>query len=389
VLKWNGETAADIPLGPLGDDAPCYDRPWVASEPPPPLPQAPETVDAAADLLALMASPDIASRRWIWEQYDQKVGADTIQPPGGDAAVVRIHGTGKALAVTTDVTPRYCFADPFEGGKQAIAEAWRNLCAVGARPLAATDCMNFGNPQRPEIMGQFVGCIEGMAEACRALDFPIVSGNVSLYNETKAEDGSGSAILPTPAIGGVGLLDDWRRAATIALKADGDDLWLIGDAPQHLGQSQWLAVIHGHDGRGAGPPPPVDLAAERRHGEAVRVLIDEQLIGAVHDVSDGGLLVAIAEMALAGRRGATLARELPETAAFLFGEDQGRYLVTTDNSDPVLRLLARAGIPHFFLGSVGGDALRLPSGRSVALAELDRAHEGFFPRLMRGEPAVA
>lgn len=389
VLEWNGETVADIPLGPLGDDAPCYERSWVRTEPPAPLADLPESRDIAADLLALLGSPDLASRRWIWEQYDYKVGADTVQPPGGDAALVRVHGTDKALAVTTDVTPRYCFADPFEGGKQAIAEAWRNLCAVGARPLAATDCMNFGNPQRPEIMGQFVGCIEGMAEACRALDFPIVSGNVSLYNETKGEDGSGSAILPTPAIGGVGLVEDWRRTAALAFRNEGDDLWLIGEAPAHLGQSLWLRTVHGRDGRDAGPSPPVDLAAERRHGDAVRALVEADLVTAVHDLADGGLLVALAEMALAGGLGARLGRDVPERAAFLFGEDQARYLVATGNSDPMLRRLAADGIPHLFLGSVGGDALILPGGGSIPLADLGRAHEGFFPQLMRGEPAVA
>jgi phosphoribosylformylglycinamidine synthase len=386
VLKWNGDVAADIPLAPLADEAPCYERPWVPTPKPGPLSDVPESADLAADLLKLMASPDLASRRWVWEQYDYKVGADTVQPPGGDAAVVRVHGTAKALAVTTDVTPRYCHADPYEGGKQAIAEAYRNLCAVGARPLAATDCMNFGNPQRPEIMGQFVGCIEGMAEACRALDMPIVSGNVSLYNETKSEDGAGSAILPTPAIGGVGLLDDWRSSATIALKADGDDIWLIGEAPAHLGQSQWLRVVAGRE---EGPPPPVDLAAERRHGEAVRGLIARGLVTAVHDLSDGGLLVALAEMALAGGRGAHLSRDLPGTAAFLFGEDQGRYLVATGNSDAVLRALAAEAIPHLFLGSGGGDSIVLGSGTHLGLGELRRAHEGFFPQLMRGEPAVA
>src|SRR4051812_49046977 len=208
-------------------------------------------------------SPDLASRRWIWEQYDQKVGGDTVQPPGGDAAVVRVHGTDKALAITTDVTPRYCYADPVEGGKQAVAEAYRNLCAVGAKPLAITNCLNFGNPQRPEIMGQLVGCIEGMADACRALDFPVVSGNVSLYNETKNDDGSSLAILPTPAIGGVGLLDDWEKSATIGLRAEGEQLVLIGHTKGHVGQSLWLEVCHGRRG---GPPPSVDLAAEKRAG---------------------------------------------------------------------------------------------------------------------------
>jgi len=394
VLRWRSEIVCDIPLGPLADEAPCYDRPWVRTEPPPPLADIPGSADPAADLIKLIGSPDLASRRWIYEQYDPKVGGDTVQPPGGDAAVVRVHGTGKALAITTDVTPRYCFADPYEGGKQAIAEAYRNLCAVGATPLATTDCMNFANPQRPEIMGQFVGCITGMAEACTALDFPIVSGNVSLYNESKsasAEGGGGSAILPTPAIGGVGLLKDWQRSATIAFKNEGDDVWLIGDRPGHLGQSLWLREIAGRDGRDAGPPPSVDLAAERRHGEAVRALIERELVSAVHDLSDGGLLVALAEMALAGGMGVELDPfrwgEI-HSASFFFGEDQGRYVVTTSNSDAVLRALAEAQVPHLFLGSVGGDTIVLPAG-PVGLAELREAHEGFFPRLMSTEPGLA
>jgi phosphoribosylformylglycinamidine synthase II len=388
VLKWNGEVAADIPLGPLGDDAPCYERPWVATPRPAPLADVPQSTDIGADLLKLMATPDLASRRWIWEQYDQKVGADTLQSPGGDAAVVRTHGTRKALAITTDCTPRYCRADPYEGGKQAIAETWRNLCAVGATPLAATDCMNFGNPQRPEIMGQFVGCIEGMAEACIALDFPIVSGNVSLYNETKNDDGSGSAIQPTPAIGGVGLIADWEKSATIAFKNEGDDIWLIGAPASHLGQSLWLRLV-GRDGESAGPPPPVDLVAERRHGEIVRRLIEEGMVNAVHDLSDGGLLVALGEMALAGGQGVALERDLPRSPAFLFGEDQARYVVTTGNSDPVVRVLAAAAVPHMYLGSVAGDFLRLSDSIAVKLADLRRAHEGFFPRLMQAEPAIA
>jgi len=380
VLKWRGETVCDIPLGLLADEAPCYERPWVRAEPPAPLRDVPHSTDPLADLLALIGSPDLASRRWIWEQYDPKVGGDTVQPPGGDAAMVRVRRSDKALAMCTDVTPRYCYADPFEGGKQAIAEAWRNLTAVGATPLAATDCMNFANPQRPEIMGQFVGCIEGMAEACRALDFPIVSGNVSLYNESKAT-GGGSAILPTPAIGGVGLLKDWRKSATIAFKNEGDDIWLVGHAGSHLGQSIWLRERHGRE---EGPPPLVDLEAERRHGDCVRDLIARQLVTAVHDVADGGLLVALAEMALAGGMGATLEptrwRHVDLTA-FLFGEDQARYIVTTDNSDPVLRTLAAAVVPHTFLGSVGGGTLSLGPA-ALPLGSLREQHESFFPRLM-------
>src|ERR671917_445171 len=230
VLRWNGEVAADIPLAPLTDEAPCYDRPWVPTPKQPPLTDVPESTDIAADLLKLMASPDLASRRWIWEQYDHMVGANTVQRPGGDAAVVRVHGTDKALAITTDCTPRYCYADPVEGGKQAIAEAWRNLCAVGATPLDATDCMNFGNPQRPEIMGQFVGAIEGMAEACRVLDFPVVSGNVSLYNET-----AGQAIPPTPTVGALGLIPDYAKRADYSALQPDQTLVLIGDTEGALG----------------------------------------------------------------------------------------------------------------------------------------------------------
>lgn len=378
VLKWNGETVADIPLAPLADEAPLYERPYVSRDEYKawaqvrPLGETPESRDIVADLLTLMASPDIASRRWIWEQYDNKVGGDTVQPPGGDAAVVRVHGTDKALAMTTDCTPRYCYADPYEGGKQAIAEAYRNLSAVGATPLAVTNCLNFANPQRPEIMAQIVGCLEGMADACRALDFPIVSGNVSLYNESKAT-GGGSAILPTPAIGGVGLLRDWRKSATIGFKHEGDCLAIIGPSYPEIGQSLWLRTIVGAE---AGDPPKVDLADERLNGEIVRRLIAEGKVTSVHDISDGGLLVAVAEMALAGNLGVTL--DAMDTH-FAFGESQSRYLVTYRADSP----LDRSAVPFERIGTVGGDAL-VVNGRAIALEELRRAHEGFFPALMNG-----
>jgi phosphoribosylformylglycinamidine synthase subunit PurL len=399
VLKWNGETVADIPLAPLADDAPLYERPWVSTPRRKPLRDVPQCTDLAADLIRLMGSPDLASRRWIWEQYDHMVGADTVQRPGGDAAVVRVHDTRKALALSTDVTPRYCFADPFEGGKQAIAECYRNLCAVGARPLATTDCMNFGNPQRPEIMGQFVGCIEGMAEACRALDFPIVSGNVSLYNETKNEDGTGSAILPTPAIGGVGLLDDWRKSASLAFKSEGEPIFLVGTLRGELGQSLWLREIHGRED---GPPPTVYLDEERAHGEFIRACIRNSILSAVHDVSDGGLAVAIAEMALAGGIGASLHSSLPGLGgAAWFAEFQGCYVVTGRGRE-IEEAAQAAGLPCCAIGETGGTAIRFLEDKALAggewirmprseasLAELRRSHEGFFPNLMGGELTVA
>jgi phosphoribosylformylglycinamidine synthase len=382
ILEFDGETVCDIPLGPLADEAPCYERPYAIPEPPAPLADIPESTDIAADLIKLMGSPNIASRRWVWEQYDQQVGADTVQRPGGDAAVVRVHGSKKALAMTTDCTPRYCYADPVEGGKQAVAEAYRNLCAVGAKPLAITNCLNFGNPQRPEIMGQFVGCLQGMAEACRALDFPVVSGNVSLYNETKNDDGSSLAILPTPAIGGVGLIEDWEKSATIAFKDEDETLVLIGHSTGHVGQSRWLEVCHD---RREGAPPPVDLAVERRLGELARKLIAERRVTAVHDVSDGGALVAIAEMAMAGNMGVEVGLpNVPNPAAILFGEDQGRMLVTTRSPEKVIEAASAANLFSAAIGTTAGVVVSGP-GFAVSVADLRAAHEGFFPKLMGSE----
>ena len=274
-------------------------------------------MNAGDALIKLIGSPDLCSRRWVWEQYDHIILGNTVQRPGGDAAVVRVNDGPKALALTADVTPRYCEADPFEGGKQAVAEAWRNLTAVGAKPLAITDNLNFGNPERPEIMGQLVGCIRGIGEACSALDFPVVSGNVSLYNET-----NGRAILPTPTIGGVGVLDDFEKSASIAFKAADQAILLIGETKGWLGQSIYLRDVCERE---EGAPPPVDLAAERRNGDFVRALIAEGTATAVHDVSDGGLLVAVAEMAMASGIGAEL-----ETAA-----DRGACLLVRRGPGPL------------------------------------------------------
>jgi phosphoribosylformylglycinamidine synthase subunit PurL len=369
VLMWKGEVVCDIPLGPLAEDAPLYDRPAASKEDykawakVKPLGDITQSTDVGADLLKLMACPDLASRAWIWQQYDSQVGGDTAQLSGGDAAVVRIHGTHRALAMSTDCTPRYCYANPFEGGKQAVAETYRNISAVGATPLAITNCLNFANPQRPEIMAQIVGCLEGMADACRALDYPIVSGNVSLYNESKAT-GGGSAILPTPAIGGVGVLDDVGTMATIGFKAEGDVIWLLGDEGTHLGQSLWLREIAGRED---GDAPVVDLVQERQRGEQVRQLIASGTVNAVHDISDGGLLVALTEMALAGKKGCTLSVALNTVQAF--GEDQGRYVLTAAPGVVVPNAVA--------IGTVGGTKVS-----DVELADLRAAHDSFFKEWM-------
>ncbi|GIX17102.1 MAG: phosphoribosylformylglycinamidine synthase subunit PurL [Rhodothalassiaceae bacterium] len=385
-LFFHGEKVADIPLAALADEAPVYERPWRLPESRPSL--KPEDVPAAPDLgealLKLMGGPNLSSRRWIWEQYDQTVMADTIRTPGGDAAIVRVHGTHRALAITTDCTPRYCLADPVMGGRQAVAEAWRNLTAIGARPLAFTDCMNFGSPERPEIMGQFVGCIEGMAEAGRALDFPVVSGNVSFYNETE-----GAAILPTPAIGGVGLIENYDRRADLAFRRKDDVILLVGRTEGALGMSRYLAEVLGRE---EGAPPPVDLAAERRHGDFVRALIAEGLVDTVHDLSDGGLAVALAEMALAGGIGAEITLDafggLPAHAA-LFGEDQARYLIAApaDVATTVIRRAQAADVPVLRLGETGGERLTVAGVFSLPLARIRRAHEDWFPRFMAA-PAV-
>jgi phosphoribosylformylglycinamidine synthase len=383
-----GEEVADLPIKELGDQAPEYDRPWTEPKQPAALkagdmPKA----DVADALLKLLAGPDLSSRRWVWEQYDTLIQGNSLQRPGGDAGVVRVEGhETKALAFSSDVTPRYCEADPFEGGKQAVAECWRNLTATGALPLAATDNLNFGNPERPEIMGQLVKAIEGIGEACRALDFPIVSGNVSLYNET-----NGQGILPTPTIGGVGLLADWSKMARIVFAAENQPILLVGAPAKwgtHLGQSVYLRDIHG---RAEGPPPPVDLAHEKTVGDFVRKLIASGAVTACHDVSDGGLAVALAEMAMASGIGATIPGLVDiDPIPVWFGEDQGRYLVAV-NLDPqgeeLVELWNEAkalGIFAPWIGSTGGRDLKLGEARAIAVDDLKAAHEGWFPRYMNG-----
>ncbi len=378
VVRQGGAVAADIPVAPLVEEAPEYDRPWRPTPKRPILDpaQVPAPGDLGDTLLRLMATPDLASRRWVWEQYDHTVMADTVGRPGGDAAVVRVHGSDRALAMTTDCTPRYVLADPVEGGRQAVAEAWRNLTAVGARPLAVTDNLNFGNPERPEIMGQLVGAVEGMAAACRALDMPVVSGNVSLYNETE-----GRAILPTPVIGGVGLIEDVRKTATIALKAAGETVLLLGETRGWLGCSLYLRDILG---RTEGAPPPVDLAAERLSGDFVRALIRDGRVSACHDVADGGVLVALAEMAMAGGIGATVdppGGALP-AHAWLFGEDQGRYLITCGAPEAVLQAAKTAGVTATPIGTTGGDSLTVSGAKPISVTRLTAAHESWFPNYM-------
>jgi phosphoribosylformylglycinamidine synthase len=383
IVKHKGQVEADLPVDKLANSAPLYtpaERPYVTT--PPSKLILPEWVPAPNDVLGclktMMATEHLCSRRWIWEQYDHTVMGDTIQRPGGDAAVVRIHGTGKAIAMTCDVTPRYCLADPRMGTIQAVVETWRNLTAVGADPIAITDNMNFGNPERPEIMGQFVGAVEGMKEACTALGYPVVSGNCSLYNETNSK-----GIPPTPAIGGIGLIPDLAQRAHIRLEREGDLLVLIGAERGHLGQSLYQVIV---TGKLEGAPPPVELADEIKAGNLVRALIREAKVSAVHDVSDGGLLVALAEMALAGGRGVALfpyEGRLPAHAIW-FGEDQGRYVVAADPSraEEIAERSRLLGIPARIVGRVTGDALVLKGEGPLPLAELRAVNEAWLPKFM-------
>ncbi|MGH7010409.1 MAG: phosphoribosylformylglycinamidine synthase subunit PurL, partial [Caulobacteraceae bacterium] len=381
TLRHGGNIVCDLPLEPMTRDAPLYDRPW--SVPPTPEPLDPAEVPPPADwakaVLSLIASPDLASRRWIWEQYDRHVMADTLAAceRSADAGIVRIHGTRKALALTSDCTPRYVAADPFDGGRQAVAEAWRNLCAVGATPLALTDCLNFGSPERPNVMGQLVRAIDGMAEASAALDLPVVSGNVSLYNET-----DGAAIPPTPVVGAVGLLEDAQTRASAAGMTAGEVLLVIGVSRGEMGQSLYLREILGRE---EGAPPPVDLTAERRHGEFVRRLIAEGRLAAVHDLSDGGLLLAAAEMALASGIGVALAPSSTEHAhIFLFCEDQGRYLVSTGEPEALIAQALAEGIDVAEVGLAGGERFASAGLFDLDLGELRKANEAWLPALMAG-----
>ncbi|MDF1727374.1 MAG: phosphoribosylformylglycinamidine synthase subunit PurL [Sulfitobacter sp.] len=364
LITLNGETKADLPLSKLASTAPEYDRPWEETAAQEPLGDIPG-VDPIDALRALITDPNYAAKNWVFEQYDTMVMADSLRIPGIGAGIIRVHGTDKAIAFTSDVTPRYVQADPVQGGRQAVAEAYRNLTAVGATPLATTDNMNFGNPEKPHIMGQFVGAIQGIGEAVTALDMPIVSGNVSLYNET-----DGQAILPTPTIGAVGLIDHLDEIIGTEVR-DGHVALLLGETEGHLGQSALLAVVFG---RAEGPPPPVDLAQEKAHGDFIRA--NRTLIKACTDLSDGGLALAAFELAEAAGVGVTL--DAPDSAT-LFGEDQGRYLIACnfDQAEALMIAAGRAGLNLATVGKFGGSDVSM-GGTSAPLAELSALYRNSF-----------
>ncbi|MBL6782302.1 MAG: phosphoribosylformylglycinamidine synthase subunit PurL [Alphaproteobacteria bacterium] len=383
VLTAQDVIVADLPLDPLVNDAPEYDRPHEATPTLSPIDNLSLVQDMPLShaLKAMLGSHFLASRRWVYEQYDRHVMADTVIESGGDAALVRVHGTNRGLAVTTDCTQRYVLADPYQGAMQAVAEAYRNITATGAKPLATTNNLNFGNPEKSAIMGQIVGSIKGMGAACSALNVPVVSGNVSLYNET-----DGQAIAPAPVIGMIGVIPNIKDAITIALKQAGETLYIIGQsqdaADGWLSNSVYAHVIAYNDTASA--PPPVDLGSEQKHGEYIRHLITHHLVSAVHDIGDGGALSALVEMAMAGNIGVNLTLEADQmTHGWAFGEDQGRYLVASTDPTALEAAAARYDVNIQKIAMTSDDRqLKLGSNDIISIEELNSVYENWLPELM-------
>ena len=372
ILMMNGKEEASIPINILVEDAPEYQRDYIVEEPSPIKEYKSEDFDQnniLKDLNTMIMHPDLSSRKWIWEQYDHMVMADTVVRPGSDAAVVRVHGTNKGLAMSTDCSPVYCKHNPYEGGKHAVVETWRNIIASGALPIAITDCMNFGNPEKPEIMGQFVECIRGMGDACSKLNYPVVSGNVSLYNET-----NGEGIYPTPAIGGVGLIKDLSNVKTLSLKEDGNFLCVVGKTANHLGSSKYISIIQSKE---EGGTPEINLDTELRNGNFVMDAINQKLIASAHDVGEGGILVAISEMCMSGNLGITIEIETNFPHGYFFAEDQSRYLleVSPNNYDECQKLANNNDVHFEKIGIVGGDKISIKNIGDQQISALKRSFE--------------
>ena len=372
ILMMNGKEEASIPINILVEDAPEYQRDYIVEEPSPIKEYKSEDFDQnniLKDLNTMIMHPDLSSRKWIWEQYDHMVMADTVVRPGSDAAVVRVHGTNKGLAMSTDCSPVYCKHNPYEGGKHAVVETWRNIIASGALPIAITDCMNFGNPEKPEIMGQFVECIRGMGDACSKLNYPVVSGNVSLYNET-----NGEGIYPTPAIGGVGLIKDLSNVKTLSLKEDGNFLCVVGKTANHLGSSKYISIIQSKE---EGGTPEINLDTELRNGNFVMDAINQKLIASAHDVGEGGILVAISEMCMSGNLGITIEIETDFPHGYFFAEDQSRYLleVSPNNYDECQKLANNNDVYFEKIGIVGGDKISIKNIGDEQVSVLKRSFE--------------
>jgi len=381
VLNFNEKEVANLPLSSLSKDVPIYDRKWKKNEVPKKvdIPKNIKSIKIFDSLKKILMSPNNSEKSWVWEQYDHTVMADTIQKPGGDAAVVRIHGKNKAVAMTIDSSANYCFANPVMGGKQVVCEAWRNLISVGATPLAITNCLNFGNPEKEDIMGQFVETVDGISQACKYLNFPVVSGNVSFYNETE-----NNAILPTPAIGGVGLIKNLDNMTTYDFKEIGSDILIIGKTVGHLYQGEFFKEVLGIN---HGPAPDINLFNEKNNGLAIQTLISKKLVNSVHDISSGGMLVALSEMCISGKIGAKikLPRNNLNLHEYFFGEDQSRYLIEIKqkNKNEVGKILDKNGIYYEMLGNTQKDFLDLDKEFSIKLSDLREFNSLWFKNFFK------
>jgi len=376
VLNFNRKMVAKLPISSLSIDAPVYDRKWKKNinQKKVDLPKDFRTLKISESLKKILMSPNNSEKSWVWEQYDQTVMGDTIQKPGGDSGVVRIHGKNKGVAMTVDSSAHYCLANPVIGGKQVVCEAWRNLITVGSKPIAITNCLNFGNPEKEEIMGQFVETIDGISQACTYLDFPVVSGNVSFYNETKNQ-----AISPTPTIGGIGIIKNLDNMITKNLKEIGSYIFVIGKTSGHLYQSEFFREVVGFK---EGPPPEISLFNEKNNGLIIQTLISKKLISSAHDISSGGILVALTEMCISGKIGANIKvpRENIGKHEYLFGEDQSRYLleINTKNKAEVSKILEKNSIYYEIIAKTQKDSLNLDKDFSIKLSDLAKCNTSWF-----------
>ena len=375
VLNFNNKEVANLPLTSISSEVPMYDRKWKKSS----ISKKNNKnnyLNLSESLKKILQSPNNSEKSWVWEQYDHTVMGDTLQKPGGNAGIVKIHGKNKAIAMTVDSSAHYCFADPINGGKQVVSEAWRNLISVGSSPIAITNCLNFGNPEKEKIMGQFVECLDGISQACTYLDFPVVSGNVSFYNETKNK-----SILPTPTIGGVGLIDNLENITTKNFKKEGNYIFVIGKTLGHLYQSEFYKVVLGISD---GPSPNINLFNEKNNGLLVKKLISKKLISTVHDVSSGGILLALSEMCIGGKIGAKI--KLPKSTInsheYLFGEDQSRYIIeiSEKNKKNVMKMLEENSVYYDSIGKTHSDTLDLGKELNIKIDELEKLNSSWFKR---------
>ena len=380
-LYFNEEKVADIPVNTLVENSPMYDRKWKKAKLPKKIKVEKEqfkTLKVKNVLNKILSNPNVCSKEWIWQQYDHTVMGDTIQKPGGDAGVVRVHGTNKAVAASVDSSAVYCWAHPLSGGKQIVCESWRNLISVGAKPIAITNCLNFGSPENEENMGEFVECVKGLGEASAYLEFPVVSGNVSFYNQTKD-----IGIKPTPAIGGVGLIKDYQNMVTMDLKEADNILLVIGKTEGHLDQSLFARDILNEKN---GPPPEINLFNEKNNGETILKLIDKKFIKSAHDVSLGGIITALSKMCIKGKKGATLKKSnyLINKFEYLFGEDQGRYIIeiSKDDLESATKILQENSVHFDELGLVNEDSLIIDDKTKVSIDDLIKSHTNWLTNYM-------